>query len=92
MITMHDIATRSLLAQHPTLETRGFMSAVRAAIGVDRYESRSGEGEIRITPDAYEIHPSEQEIICFEVEYGHPVSTHTMSNYSDLWWVVSSFY
>ena len=33
MTTMHDIAIRSLIEQHPTLETRQFISAVRNAVG-----------------------------------------------------------
>ena len=75
MITMHDIAIRSLTAQHPTLETRRFMAAVREAIGPEDYDFEAGQSKIHIRPDAYKIHASDQVIVCFEVEYGHPVST-----------------
>ncbi len=92
MITMHDIAIRSLTAQHPTLETRRFMAAVREAIGPEDYDFEAGQSKIHIRPDAYKIHASDQVIVCFEVEYGHPVSTKTMSNYSELWWIVSSYH
>lgn len=92
MITMHDIAISSLITQHPTLETRRFMHAVRIALGVDRSAFESGGSEIRIRPDAYKIHQDEEVIVCFEVEYGHPVSTKTMSNYSELWWALNEFH
>ncbi len=86
MPTMHDIAIAKLLSDFPNLETHRFMACTRAAICTEDSEFTN----VRIIPDAYEIHPSVQEVFCFEVEYGHPVSTEKMAKYVDLWWAVTA--